>query len=119
MTVAEADPLPAAPQQPAPEPVAPAPDPEPLREPFPFSQAAQAVSIWSIVGASLALCWAVSRLHVPPDRLPPFLSSNVLPDDPRWGIFISMLGGGALAGGLVTLLLLIRRRAGVAGLKRS
>src|SRR6187549_3455317 len=109
MTVAEADPLPATPE-PAPGPVAPAPGPEPLREPFPFSQAAQAVAIWGIVGASLALCWAMTRLEAAPDRLPPFLSSNVLPDEPRWGIFVRMLGGGALAGGVVVLLLLIRRR---------
>jgi uncharacterized membrane protein len=50
---------------------------------------------------------------------PPFLDSNTLPDAPRWGLFLRLLLGGTLGGAFALLVLLIRRRAGVAGLRRS
>jgi uncharacterized membrane protein len=102
----------------APPPAAPPPSPAVvLRTPFPFSSAAQAVAIWAIVGSSIALAFAVGGLDAV--NLASFLESNVLPDAPRWAVFVRLLLGGVLGGGFALLWLLVGRRRGVDALRRG
>lgn len=87
------------------------------RAPYPLSMAAQAIAIFGVVGAALALC--VATLGVDMATLPGFLESNSLPDPARNGLFFVALAGG-LAGGLFALIyLFVRGRKAVAGLRRA
>jgi uncharacterized membrane protein len=87
------------------------------RDPYPLSSAAQATAIFGIVGAALALC--VATAGVDTASLPGFLDSNALPDPARTGVFITAAVGGLLGGLFAFVFLLIRGRAGVAGLRQA
>ncbi len=87
------------------------------RDPYPLAIAAQAVAIFGVVGAALALAGATARIE--PTSLPGFLESNTLPDQPRMTVF-AITGLGAVLAGLFALLYtLIRGRGSVAGLRQA
>jgi len=111
MTTAEvARPLPEAPDPRSP-PVA-------YRDKFPLALAAQAVSIFALVGAALGL-FAATVAGLDDANVSGFLASNVLPDGPRSRLFGAFAVGGLLAIiGSVTYLA-VRGRAGVPGLRRT
>jgi uncharacterized membrane protein len=87
------------------------------RDPYPLAIAAQAVTIFGIVGAALALAGATASIT--PASLPAFLDSNSLPDQPRMTVFVTAGLGGVLAGFFALLYVLIRGRDRVAGLRRA
>src|SRR6186713_3353945 len=87
------------------------------RDPYPLAVAAQAVTIFGIVGAALAL--AVATASIERTSLPGFLDSNTLPDRPRMMVF-AIAGLGAVLSGLFALVyVLIRGRGRVAGLRQA
>src|SRR6478609_3628521 len=87
------------------------------REPFPLGLATQALAIFAGVGASLGLFFQL--LQLPPGVLSDFIGGNLLSAPPRTGLSLGFLLGGLLGGGLALAFLAIRRRAGVAGLRRA
>jgi uncharacterized membrane protein len=87
------------------------------RDPFPLGLAMQAVAIFTGVGASLGLF--VALLGVRQAVLADFLDNNTLGVAARAALSIGFVSG-AGAGALLSLLyLLLRRRPGVAGLRRA
>lgn len=87
------------------------------REPFPLAMAMQAVAIFAGVAASLGLF--VAFLGVRRAVLADFLDSNVLSLAARFDLTLGILIGGASGGGLSLGYLALRKRAGVAGLRRA
>src|SRR5688572_21226054 len=87
------------------------------RDPFPFAIAAQALAIFGLVGAALGLCFVT--LAVDDANIPAFVDSNVLPDAMRTSLFLGFVAGAGLGGLFVLVYLAIRRRAGVAELRRA
>ena len=87
------------------------------RDPFPLGLALQAVAIFAGVGASIGLF--VALLGVQQAVLSDFLDSNLLGLAARTSLSIGFVAG-AGSGGLLSLVyLLVRRRSGVAGLRRA
>jgi uncharacterized membrane protein len=99
----------------------PAPLPAPgkalYRDPFPFALLAQAVGIFSLVGAALALCAATAG--VDDASLPSFLQSNVLPDSIRTRLFVAFVVGGGCGGLFALVYVAIRGRSSVPGLRQA
>ncbi|HYP88120.1 MAG TPA: DUF2079 domain-containing protein [Polyangiaceae bacterium] len=79
--------------------------------------ATQALAIFAGVGASLGLFFQL--LQLPPGVLSDFIGGNLLAAPPRTSLSLGFLLGGLLGGGLALAFLAIRRRAGVAGLRRA
>lgn len=87
------------------------------RAPFPLAQAMQGVAIFAGVGASLGLFLAF--LGIRRGMLSDFLDSNVLTKAVRFDLTLAVLIGGAAAGALSLGYLAVRRREGVAELRRA
>jgi uncharacterized membrane protein len=87
------------------------------RDAFPIATAAQALSIFALVGGSLALC--IATAGVEPTTLPGFLDSNVLADTLRTRLFVLLAIGIALGAGIALALIAIRGRAVVPDLRRA
>ena len=87
------------------------------REPFPLNVAMQAVAIFTGVGASLGLF--VALLGVRQAVLADFLDSNLLGVAARTALSIGFVSGAGVGGFLSLLYVLVRRREGVAGLRRA
>jgi uncharacterized membrane protein len=66
------------------------------REPYPFGSAAQALSVFALLGASLGLfAGTFTRMGTP--RFASFLERNDAAEDLRWWLFAFLVGGAALA----------------------
>src|SRR5689334_25437459 len=88
------------------------------RDAFPVAVAAQAVVIFALVGASVGL--GIGTLFgLLPATLTRFLEGNFLDEGPRLQLFLNFVVGGAIAGAGALLYLVVRRRAGVASLRRA
>jgi uncharacterized membrane protein len=87
------------------------------RDPYPLSIAMQGVAIFAGVGASLGLCFAL--LGVGQSVLADFLDSNVLPIPARLSLSLGLASGGGIAGLGALLYLALRKRPGVAELRRA
>src|SRR5512146_1224657 len=87
------------------------------RDPFPLAMAMQGVAIFAAVAASLGLF--IALLGVGRAVLADFLDSNVLPAPARADLTLGILIGGAAGGSLSLGYLALRKRAGVAELRRA
>lgn len=87
------------------------------RDPFPLGLALQAVAIFTGIGASLGLF--VALLGVQQAVFADFLDSNTLGPAARMSLSIGFLAGAGSGGFLSLLYVLLRRRAGVPGLRRA
>src|SRR5512138_3087137 len=66
------------------------------REPYPLGSAAQALSVFALLGASLGLFLGTfTRMATP--RFASFLEHNDAAEDLRWWLFEFLLGGAGLA----------------------
>lgn len=87
------------------------------RDPYPLGVAAQALAIFAGVGASLGLF--VALLGVRQGVLADFLQSNLLGTPLRTALSLGILIGATLGGLPALVYLMLRRRAGVAELRRA
>ena len=94
------------------------PPPRAARERFPLGAAAQALSVFALLGASLGLFVGLLT-RMGSERLVAFLQRNELEQELRWRLFFFIVGGAALALLPCFALLIWKRRRIVPGLQRA